>query len=545
MISNIRKSGNFEHNRKSVHSTAKLIVSRRPQQFKNRREAHYSCCPRCKGYYSKLTIRRHYITCVPDAQAGERCTLVQGRRVIADVHNRASTGLREKVLPALRQDQITNVIRYDTLAILYGNNLCTKYRNLHDPKMIRAKLRLVGRFIIEMKSLDSRVTDFASIYQVKFADNVCIAIQKLASIDSLGKMNTPSTGADAGTMIKKCGKLLIREYIVLEKDKEMKEVEKFLSLFELDYTTTISNLVVESKLRFQRRKIITVPTIDDVIKLKEYVQTLQKENYDKLLIKFSYEAWITLASATLIGTQIFNRKRAGEIERLEIEDYNAIQSVDASTNQAIFKTLSKDDQNLCKLYKRIPLRGKKGRPVAIIIGPDLCSYLETILKFREDANVHSSNPFVFGLPGSMDYKFISAGKCMHKYAGLCGAVEPESLTGTLLRKHIATHAIMQKLTDTDVADLANFLGHSDKIHKEIYRVPIVAREITTITKFLLAAQGDDEEDINVELAKYADKNLHNMPSTSRDYRTPSPNLSLNTGNNILFKFIYQLVIFVF
>lgn len=68
-----------------------------------------------------------------------------------------------------------------------------------------------------------------------------------------------------------------------------------------------------------------------------------------------------------------------------------------------------------------------------------------------------------------------------------------------------------ELADTEVSDLANFMGHAEKIHKEIYRQPVVSRDILNITQHLEAAHGcgsqnteesfsedsnNDEEEIN-------------------------------------------------
>ncbi|XP_044760397.1 uncharacterized protein LOC123317850 [Coccinella septempunctata] len=50
------------------------------------------------------------------------------------------------------------------------------------------------------------------------------------------------------------------------------------------------------------------------------------------------------------------------------------------------------------------------------------------------------------------------------------------------------------LKDNQVADLANYMGHTEKIHKEIYRQPVLTREIVHISKLLEAVQENDGED---------------------------------------------------
>lgn len=83
---------------------------------------------------------------------------------------------------------------------------------------------------------------------------------------------------------------------------------------------------------------------------------------------------------------------------------------------------------------------------------------------------------------------------MRKFSVECGAKNSERLRGTKLRKHIATACIALNLSENDIFDLANFMGHRESIHKSFYRQPIVNREILKISKLLEAAQGVDEED---------------------------------------------------
>ncbi|KYN43056.1 hypothetical protein ALC56_02495 [Trachymyrmex septentrionalis] len=47
------------------------------------------------------------------------------------------------------------------------------------------------------------------------------------------------------------------------------------------------------------------------------------------------------------------------------------------------------------------------------------------------------------------------------------------ISGTTLRKHVATLGVNLNLMDSEIVDLANFMGHEEKIHREYYRMPIV------------------------------------------------------------------------
>lgn len=62
-------------------------------------------------------------------------------------------------------------------------------------------------------------------------------------------------------------------------------------------------------------------------------------------------------------------------------------------------------------------------------------------------------------------------------------------SGTLLRKHIATTCIALNLTETEVDDLANFVGHANKINCDHYRIPITQRGMVHFASLLEKTQG--------------------------------------------------------
>lgn len=131
----------------------------------------------------------------------------------------------------------------------------------------------------------------------------------------------------------------------------------------------------------------------------------------------------------------------------------------------------------------------------VILDMPLVRCIELILNHRKDANVPEKNPYVFGIPSSIKhhFKYLRACILMRYFSKNCGAQMPDSLRGTELRKHIATTCITLNLSDNEVGDLANFMGHDEKIHKRHYRQSIAAVEIVRLTKFLEAALGENEQ----------------------------------------------------
>lgn len=47
--------------------------------------------------------------------------------------------MKTEIIPRMRNDNVTRKIRFDELAIIYGNKLSLKYRKTHLEYMIRSK----------------------------------------------------------------------------------------------------------------------------------------------------------------------------------------------------------------------------------------------------------------------------------------------------------------------------------------------------------------------------------------------------------------------
>lgn len=147
---------------------------------------------------------------------------------------------------------------------------------------------------------------------------------------------------------------------------------------------------------------------------------------------------------------------------------------------------------------------------------EIVNSIETLLKYRTSAGVGPENRYLFGVTGmnKLRYKYLRSCALMRKFATECGAVFPSTLRGTTLRKHIATNCINLNLSESEIADVANFMDHSDKIHKEHYRQPILTREILRMSRVLQLAQGENDTDLD-EGVEYVDSLRTSYPKSGK------------------------------
>jgi len=128
IIETLRRNGNFIHNTNSNVNNGKLVVCRRPRKDSKKTAKDYTACGKCKGFFFKSSIRRHFHRCTGHNNKQHRSVLVMGRAIIRHINPIAEETLRKVVFPALREDEIIRIIRYDELVIMFGNRLCHKYR---------------------------------------------------------------------------------------------------------------------------------------------------------------------------------------------------------------------------------------------------------------------------------------------------------------------------------------------------------------------------------------------------------------------------------
>ena len=496
IMAKIRKRGQFFFNTHRSVNTGERKVSRRPNARYNKSATDFATCPSCFADYAKTSLRHHYRRCAKRNSAKQRNILMTSKKIIGRIHPQACDILRTKVFPTIQEDEVAKAIRYDELVILFGNKMCQKYKDPHFYDMIRQKMRQLGRFLIEIRKHTNDIHEFFSVFFPKNYDATIAAVQSLAGLNDEGTgFRVPSLATSLGILIKQIGNLCVSVWIKRQNKEKQTYVEDFLKLFVEDYAVSVNRTALETQARNKRQLKTILPSNDDIQKLQEYLRKAVRKNYEALSEKFCKKKWMNLAEVTLISIQLFNRRRAGEIERILIDDFKNHEKIDENTIGEAYRKFTTEEKQAAMKYTRFTIRDKLGRTVPVLLHRELLVCCELILKHRFAAGVSKKNLYLFGIPGTLkgDYKYLRACQLMRKFAVECGAANPETLRGTILRKHVATMCINFNLTENEVSDLASFLGYAEKIHKEHYRQPIICREILQISKLLEAVQGKDAD----------------------------------------------------
>lgn len=166
--------------------------------------------------------------------------------------------------------------------------------------------------------------------------------------------------------------------------------------------------------------------------------------------------------------------------------------------------LSDLEKKLCQHFRRVEIRGKRGRKVPVLLTPAMQQALDLLVGKRQECEVPLENTFLFARPCALTC--YRGSDCLRHFAKACGAKSPESLTSTKLRKQTGTLSQVLNLSNTELDQLADFLGHDIRVHRQFYRLPEGTLQLAKISKVLMSLEkgrlaefkGKTLDDINID-----------------------------------------------
>ncbi|XP_051982430.1 uncharacterized protein LOC127643662 [Xyrauchen texanus] len=272
-----------------------------------------------------------------------------------------------------------------------------------------------------------------------------------------------------------------------------------------------------------------IPFTQDVKVLHAHLEKKHKQFLSKLRNCPSAKSYSALAKVTLTQVILFNRRREGEVSRMLLAAFKSRDSSELHEDLAI--CLSEFERKLCLHFTRVEIRGKRGRKVPVLLKPSMVSAMELLVETREVCEVPAENPFLFARSGAMPA--YRGGECIYRAAQECGIKNPEALSSTKLRKHIATMSKILNLDENEADQLADFLGHDIRIHRQYYRLPEGTLQLAKMSKVLLAMEkgtlsdfkGKTLDEIEIDPNEQFEPLVNDMSSDEEDCSDPSQSAS--------------------
>ncbi len=345
-------------------------------------------------------------------------------------------------------------------------------------------MRELGRLIHSARRFTSLKTLEDCVNPNKYMETVK-AVKYTCGYDSeTDKFMVPSLANKLGNSLVKVSKLLKARGLI----SNDKQLVKNASEFQEVHANKWNEMISATALRNIREAKWNVPTLmpftEDVQKMHTFLSQVQDEWFNQLSESPSTKAWMELAKVCLAQMILFNRRREGEVASMPLSAFLSRDTSDP--HEDVDWALSEVEKKLCRHFTRVITRGKRGRPVPILLTPKMLCSLELLIKQREACGVLKDNAYMFARPEAMTH--FRRSDCLCVFAKECGAKCPKALTSTRLRKHCATLSTVLNMTDTEMDQLANFLGHDIRIHREFYRLPEKTLQLAKISKVVMVFQ---------------------------------------------------------
>ncbi|ELT95806.1 hypothetical protein CAPTEDRAFT_195253 [Capitella teleta] len=502
-IMKLRNLGNHIHNCQVLKkNSGTLIVYYRPRGKVDNKE--YIPCEYCYGYFVRSELWRHKCSFKPS----EKKRVVATSYLLLPAPTGASAAL-SGVLASSRRDDISQILKSDHLILQLGEQLVSGIGNAKDSESnIRGYLRRMARLLQVMRIQESSPNAHLESFLTPSKYRVCLtAAKSLAGYDeNKSQYDTPSLALKVGHTLKKCATILEGQRLEKQDNDGASDAVSFRRLLELNWSDEVSRCVLRTIIKKAMNNTKLFPLTEDIVKLSNKL----KQEASKCVSAMNsagpnddiLSLYKTLNEVTLAAIILFNRKRAGEVSKMNMSHYQTKQA--GSGQKLINDSLSPLEQELSKSLQKFEIIGKRGRVVPVLLTRKMAQAVDTLVKYRKKIVIPKDNKFLFPTPSHGGLGHIRGTDALRKWSLEIQAEMPHLLRSTRLRKQIATVSQIANLQENELDLLAGFLGHDIRVHRNFYRLPNEALQVARISKLLIAAQdgnvqimGKTLEDIEV------------------------------------------------
>jgi hypothetical protein len=215
-------------------------------------------------------------------------------------------------------------------------------------------------------------------------------------------------------------------------DKEAKLCKSFLKLMDVEWEERVTRLARNVLLQRKLQERSELPSPEDIKALTEY---LVKKINGIELIPENFMKVVMLIQTRLL---LYNKRRAGEIDGIKIRSaINRTKGV-GDLDSSLTADLTKVEEYLLKSQEMITVRGKRNRPVPVILPADCIKPLDFLVlaENRQGAGIEHSNDYLFPTTGKYCVRVYDS---LKKLCTNLSLKAPSRITSINLRKYIWQH----------------------------------------------------------------------------------------------------------
>ncbi|XP_033758095.1 uncharacterized protein LOC117340444 [Pecten maximus] len=530
-FSKVRRFGDDLHNRKVVEELkGEFLLARRPSDNKLDISL-YGPCPNCSEWILLKCIKYHHQRCTKkegkNVKLSRRSLSTQSMILAGHIQSKCSKAMLTEVFPSMIDDKIAKVAKEDELIVALGESWLR--RNIDNIEKRRyyasQRMRLCARFLTQLRELHKTMVksgnqensepdeailesdgdgcnqDMSYYLKPCFFDMIAQAALTccIPFMDDEEELESPSNAIKLKYDIKR---LVDAKWALCLKGKfdepksASKDCKAVLKLMDIEWKEKVTRhaRAVLARRSFDRTK--ELPDPEDIQRLTKH---LMEELKTTELTSGNYYRVVLLLQTRLL---LFNKRRAGELEVIKLQSYASRTKDLSDIDASMVGELSEVEKLLLKTQELMTVRGKRCRPVPVIIPADARKPLEFISDkgVRNEAGVDPNNQYLF--PNSLK-SYARVYSSLKKICEECELASPSRITSVSMRKYTATLTQVMNLKDNEMEWLCSHLGHTSKVHKQHYKQMSGMLERTYVSKLLLV------QDLNLT-KNFKGQNLENI-----------------------------------
>lgn len=514
----IIKVGDFYYNCNVLSSNCgELILVRRPTENESKFVTYsdYGPCPNCLGFMLKKHIWHHIKYNCNEKQTDPnyikaRHVIAESNAIISDIFGFGfSQEYNNSIISNLRFDEIGNICRNDVLILKFGAMQFEKYADTQS-EYIRQSMRQLARLRLSLNSLDQNNSRSFSDYLTPDKFDLIVQATKNITMNQISsdsivrpEFHTPSLALKIGFALKKCIAIQRGSALRAGNMKMNKSLLSLNDLIDMEWNIRISSNALSTLHRRKFNATQLLPITDDLVKLSRHIDNeIIKYKLEVDCVRRNNQKWTRLATLCLARIILFNKRRSGEASKMKLSDYISRPTWDEQNTQEIRNSLSSVEKKLSESMTLVEVEGKRGRKVPVILPSLIKECVDILIRHRDECGIAIGNKYVFSRSNNSK-QYLRGHDCLKKICDEVILTNPDAITGTKLRKYVATVCQLFNMSENEYDWLARHLGHDITVHREFYRLHESAIELTKVSRILLAVdQG--------EVHKYAGKNIKDI-----------------------------------
>lgn len=483
----LRNRGNYLYNNSAANEEGKNIIPNRRDVREGKNAPNspsgFVVCKNCLGTFKRTTFFKHLKNCdkssvqPPLSGCKRRVICSKSLPILPNLHG-ASEELKTIILPHLRNDEISDIVRHDCLILSFGTKLFKKKKERRSRKAICSKMRDLATLLKIARSEYPETATLEELLDPLKYENLIVCIKKMCGFNNeTGDVEVTSIPARLRPSLLCCVDILYTQTILdkssstAEKDHKKKRLDDFKLLLEANWQWEISSNAEKARKKKNMTKETILPLDEDIKVLMKKIHELEErygENLKKDVTILNYE---NLCEVTIAHIIMLDRKRSGDVAEAELQYY--VNRKHTEIPLSVLKCLTAEQQQAIDKLDIFQIPGKRVRAVPVLLTQKMRENIDTIIISREQLQIPNTNKYLFARPTTNEP--FDGGKCLNRIKEKCTLQKPEMLTATGLRHHIATMSqVHSGRNDKYTEHLAGFMGHDLNIHAQNYRLPLDA-----------------------------------------------------------------------